>query len=403
MTDDAYLFKKQTGQNRLPLFEGKMMWQFASDLAEPRFWIVEREGRKAVLGETQDNGQTLGYQKFRLAYRSIASSTNERSLICSVIPPSFTGNSLNISESLDVRTQFFCVAVLNSFVIDWFLRLKVTTNINMFFIYQLPVPRLTRANREFDPIVHRAARLICTTPEFDRLGHEAGLKGYKDGATDIRERAALRAEIDGLVAHLYGVSEDEVAYILQAFPIVQQTEKNSALAAYKAFAPKTADQQVLALIGAGESAGLEFKSSARWDLRENKVNKTMEEIVVRTVAGFLNVESGGTLLLGVDDSGNVLGLENDYKTFSKKPNRDSFENWLTTLLLDRFGKDASPMIQITFHDLDGKDVCQLQMKPSPRPIFVKDNDGEHLYIRTGNSTRLLTSREAVEYCKQRWP
>ena len=45
----------------------------------------------------------------------------------------------------------------------------------------------------------------------------------------------------------------------------------------------------------------------------------------------------------------------------------------------------------------------MTFKPSPRPIFVKDEDGEHLYIRTGNSTRPLTSREAVGYCKQRWP
>ena len=170
MTDDAYLFKKQPGQHRLPLFEGKMIWQFASDLAEPRFWIQEREGRKAVLGETEDKGQVLGYQKYRFAYRSIASNTNERSLICSVIPPSFTGNSLNISDSLDVPTQFFCVGILNSFAMDWFLRLKVTTNINMFYIYQLPVPRLTKADRHFDPIANRVARLNCTASRVRSLG-----------------------------------------------------------------------------------------------------------------------------------------------------------------------------------------------------------------------------------------
>ena len=67
------------------------------------------------------------------------------------------------------------------------------------------------------------------------------------------------------------------------------------------------------------------------------------------------------------------------------------------------GKDASPLIRITFHDIDGKDVCQVAFKPSPRPLFVKDGNAEHLYIRTGNSTRLLTSREAIEYSKQRWP
>ena len=42
--------------------------------------------------------------------------------------------------------SLFCVAVLDSFVIDWFLRQKVTTNINMFFVYQLPVPRLSAAD-----------------------------------------------------------------------------------------------------------------------------------------------------------------------------------------------------------------------------------------------------------------
>jgi hypothetical protein len=402
MTDDAYLFKKQPGQNRLPLFEGKMMWQFASDLAEPRFWIVEREGRKAVLGETQDNGQTLGYQKFRLGYRSIASNTNERSLICSIIPPSFTGNSLNVSENLDVRTQFFCVGVLNSFAIDWFLRLKVTTNINMFYIYQLPVPRMTRANREFDPIVQRAAKLICTTPEFDDLSRQVGMSSHKDGATGTAQRAILRAELDGLVAHLYGLSEEDFSYILQHFPLVQQTQKEAALAAYKAIAPRTADQHVLALIAAGESASLEFKSSARWDLKENRANKAMEQVVVKTVAAFLNVESGGTLLLGIDDGGNVLGLEDDYKTMGKK-NRDGYENWLTGMLLGEFGKDASPLIRITFHEIGGKDICQVALKHSPRPIFVKDTNGEHLHIRTGNSTRTLTARETVEYCKQRWP
>jgi len=216
------------------------------------------------------------------------------------------------------------------------------------------------------------------------------------------ERVSLRAQLDGLVAHLYSLSEDEFLHVLASFPLVPQSEKDAALAAYSLFAPKSADQQVRSLIANGEGAGLEFKSSARWDVKENKASKVIEQIVVKTVAGFLNVESGGTLLLGVDDDGNVLGLENDYKTMGKKPNRDGYENWLTTMLLGEFGKDASPLIGITFHEIDGKDVCQVMSKPSPRPIFVKEGIAEHLYIRAGNSTRLLTSREAVEYCKQRW-
>ena len=59
------------------------------------------------------------------------------------------------------------------------------------------------------PIVQRAARLICTAPEFDALAKEVGMKNHKDGATDPVERAKLRAELDGLIAHLYGLTEDE--------------------------------------------------------------------------------------------------------------------------------------------------------------------------------------------------
>jgi predicted HTH transcriptional regulator len=212
-----------------------------------------------------------------------------------------------------------------------------------------------------------------------------------------------RADIEGLIANIYGLTEEEFSYALTTFPLVDTSLKDAALAAYKLFAPKSADEQVRSLIAKGEGAGLEFKSSARWDVKENKASKVIEQIVVKTVAGFLNVESGGTLLLGVDDDGNILGLENDYKTMGKKPNRDGYENWLTTMLLGEFGKDASPLVRITFHEIDGKDVCQLALKSSPKPIFVKDGNSEHLYIRAGNSTRLLTSREAVEYCKQRWP
>jgi predicted HTH transcriptional regulator len=50
---------------------------------------------------------------------------------------------------------------------------------------------------------------------------------------------------------------------------------------------------------------------------------------VKTAAGFLNVESGGTLLIGVDDNGKVLGLEDDYKTMGQSPTRDGYETWLT--------------------------------------------------------------------------
>jgi hypothetical protein len=383
-----------------------MIWHFDHRFARERYWVDEEQGRKALLGKGGDSGQVLDYQRYRCGIRAVASNTNERSLISSVIPAgAFCGNSVltTVTGLIENVQTIFLVAVLNSLVVDSLLRLKVTTNINMFFLYQLPIPRLTKGDQTFKQIVVRAARLICTTPEFDTMAKSVGMTGYKAGATDPTERARLRAELDALVAHLYGLTEEEFSHVLATFPLIHQSVKDDALAAYKAAAPKDADQQVRSLIAAGETANLEFKSSARWDLKQNTASKLIEQIVVKTSAGFLNADSGGTLLLGVDDDGNVLGLENDYKTMGKKPNRDGYENWVTTLLLGEFGKDASPLIRMTFHDIDGKDVCQVAFKPSPRPIFVKDGNAEHLYIRTGNSTRLLTSREAIEYSKQRWP
>ena len=155
------------------------------------------------------------------------------------------------------------------------------------------------------------------------------------------------------------------------------------------------------LISRGESDELEFKSSARWDYRANKINKDLERVIVKTIAAFLNSEKGGTLLVGVDDGGQVVGLQPDYNSLVKK-NLDGYESFLTDLLLNAVGKDCSLFIHITFHQIQDKDVCRVVVKPSPKPVFVSEDKSEHLYIRTGNSTRLLSTREALEYCRNRW-
>ncbi len=201
-----------------------------------------------------------------------------------------------------------------------------------------------------------------------------------------------------MIAHLYGLTEEEFTHIISTFPLVQQSVKDGALDAYREFAPKPGDQEIAALIAKGESATLEFKSSARWDMKQNKADKLIEGIVVKTVAALLNSE-GGALLLGVDDDRNVIGLAHDYKLFGKKDSRDAYENFLITLLLQNLGKDSSTLISITLHELDGKDIAKVAVKRSPKPVYDKDG---LLYIRAGNSTRQLTPRETVDYCKMHW-
>ena len=78
-----------------------------------------------------------------------------------------------------------------------------------------------------------AARLICSTQEFNNLAKEAGIGSHKQGVTDAVERARLRAELDGLVAHLYGLTEAEFAYILTTFPLVKEPVKIAAQNAYR--------------------------------------------------------------------------------------------------------------------------------------------------------------------------
>ncbi len=235
MTGDSHLFRTSNCEDCLPLFEGKMIHQFTPVFSEPRYWIKTSDGRKALLGNTQERKQQLDYQSYRLVYRSIASSTNERTMISTILPPNvFFGHSMNAATGIkEYDVLLYVVAILNSFVIDYSLRLRVAANLTMFYIYQLPVPRLTAKDPAFAPIVQRAARLICTTPEFDDLAREVGLGSHKNGAADPVERARLRAELDGLAAHLYNLTEEEFAHILNAFPLVADPVKVAAQNAYR--------------------------------------------------------------------------------------------------------------------------------------------------------------------------
>lgn len=241
MTNDSHLFKNEPGPGRLNLYEGKMIWQFDANYLEPRYWVDSTEGRKVILGRRPDEGQVLDYQAYRLAFRDIARNTDTRTLISTIIPPAFHGNKLPTLKVFDDQgkkqvadvEQLFLCAVWNSFSMDWVLRQKVTTTINFFYLYQLPVPRLQANDALLTSLVTRAARLICTTPEFDALARAVGLKGHRDGATDPTERAQLRAELDGLVAHLYGLTEGEFTHILGTFPLVPEAVKVDAHNAYR--------------------------------------------------------------------------------------------------------------------------------------------------------------------------
>jgi hypothetical protein len=262
MTNDSHLFKTEAGNGRLPLYEGKMIWHFEHGREPYRYWLerdaveqdeIQRRTKKInkLPGKAAEGAYPVSYpfDYYRLGFRTITGATNERALVVSVLPQKVvTGNSLTVSVPIEDQVvagkwqetrlysdvELLVVAsLMSSFLCDWFMRQKILTNMNMFYVYQLPVPRLTVGVRGFEPIASRAARLTCTSPEFDALATEVGLASHADGATDPAERARLRAELDGLVAHLYGLTEAEFAHVLAAFPLVAEPVKIAALNAYR--------------------------------------------------------------------------------------------------------------------------------------------------------------------------
>jgi hypothetical protein len=246
MTNDSGAFKKEFAGNRLPLFTGRMFNQLEITKEHSGYWIDENEGRRVLLGRTADTGQSLDYQSYRWLHRRIARSTDTRSLISTIAPPMvFTevnSTTLKVIDSgINATEQCYWCGVANSMVLDWLLRQSITTTLNMFYIYQLPVPRLPSADSRCLSIATRAARLICTTAVYDGLAKDVGFHSHTDGATDPTERARLRAELDGLVAHLYGLSEEEFTHILGTFPLVAEAVKVDAHNAYRRVAKGLVD------------------------------------------------------------------------------------------------------------------------------------------------------------------
>ena len=161
------------------------------------------------------------------------------------------------------------------------------------------------------------------------------------------------------------------------------------------------EQGVRRLMADGEGETVEFKSSLRWDRRDEQVNKILEGVVIKTVAGFLNAK-GGTLLIGVDDAGAAVGIAADYSTL-KKQDRDGFELHLQQIVTRDLGEAATAsFMAVNFHEIDGEDICQVTIEPSDHPIYVDTQKQAVFYLRSGNATRPLPVDETVKYVQHRW-
>lgn len=149
-----------------------------------------------------------------------------------------------------------------------------------------------------------------------------------------------------------------------------------------------------------ESDVLEFKSSLRWNTFSKQSDKTLEYEAMVAVCAFANT-SGGRLVIGIDNSGLILGIENDYKTFKNK-NADGFRLKFVELTDTYLGKAVHQLIDIKIETIEGKDVCILTVEPSDQPIYLKHDGVEEFFVRVASVSQKLGMADAHSYISKRF-
>lgn len=117
--------------------------------------------------------------------------------------------------------------------------------------------------------------------------------------------------------------------------------------------------------------------------------------VLKTIAAFLNSD-GGTLIIGVEDNGNIFGLEKDLSLLSKR-NIDQFEQTIVNLICDRIGASFTQLVKIRFENIESKDVCAVDVRKSAKRAFMKGKEKLEFYIRAGNTSKSLEVPEIYDY------
>lgn len=157
------------------------------------------------------------------------------------------------------------------------------------------------------------------------------------------------------------------------------------------FEPKPAR----ALIASGENQHVEFKSSLMWDYRRQTPNRDLYEPVMKNVVAFMNTR-GGAVLIGVGDSGEILGLAPDLNTL-RKPNVDGFENVFNQAFNTMVGAEFRQYVDLTFPNVDGEMICVVTVRPAREPAYLVHKGSERFYIRAGNASQPLSVSKATNY------
>ncbi|MDO9537253.1 MAG: DUF262 domain-containing protein [Thermoplasmata archaeon] len=152
---------------------------------------------------------------------------------------------------------------------------------------------------------------------------------------------------------------------------------------------------IASVIDEGDPNSVESRSTLRINLHTGEPDRRIETAVLKTLAGFMNT-NGGTMIVGVSDDGASLGVDEDL--FSDE---ESMIMYLESLVRERMGLNVMTSIHAHFEDLNGVRILLIRCSRSRKPVFVKDGDKEHFFIRTGPSTTELSIEQAKDYI-ERW-
>jgi len=203
-SDDRHAFVKYTGASDVrPIVEGKQIEPFRVSLERCRLQLDPRAMMRRALP-----------QRARLAYRDVASATNRLTLISAIIPArAVTTHTLFcLRTRLPMAEQHVLCALLNSFVANYLIRLRVNTHVTATLMSRLPVPVI----REGDAFFERLGTL------FSSLARE----------TRPVEQMEEYAQLQALCAHAYQLRASEFEHVLGTFPLIPEDVRRAALAAF---------------------------------------------------------------------------------------------------------------------------------------------------------------------------
>ncbi|MBK7765654.1 MAG: restriction endonuclease [Sulfuritalea sp.] len=280
MTNDSHLFLtraevEKQGAQALPLYVGRMVHQYdhrhasvtvnEDNLHVAAFGATLNSSQKADPGVSPEpqywvNAESLPADKRRqwaLGFRDIARATDVRTMIAAIVPSMAAGNTLPLLDGLSAMNVALLLANLNALAFDFIARQKTqTTHLNWYILEQLPViaPARFEANigktKIADFIRDQVLHLSYTAHDLAPFARDLGYEGAPF-VWDDADRRARMVVLDALFMHLYGLSEDDAAWILDGFPIVRAQDE----AAFGDYRTKTRILAVLREINEGRLVG----------------------------------------------------------------------------------------------------------------------------------------------------